>query len=111
MLPGKPLSYILDGVTPVVEPDPLVWDTWMRAALRDGRRVVAKSKISPRINVSTVFTGSDESLAETPDPDNPFCFETAIFEDGEIVDTRYYTTWNEALAGHAERVAALGGAT
>ncbi len=110
MIPAVTLSYILDGAVPVAEPDPEAWRAWMRAAQQDGRRILAKTQINPRIEVSTVFTGMDRGPAGSPGFEQPVLFETATFEDGEVVDTRDYVTWDEALAGHAERVTALGGA-
>lgn len=111
MTPAVTLSYILDGATPVAEPDATAWRTWMRAALQDGRRVVAKTQINPRLSISTVFTGMDRGQAGSPGFDVPVLFETATYEDGEVIHTRDYTSWDEAQAGHAERVAALGGPT
>lgn len=109
MIPAATLSYILDGATPVAEPDANAWRNWMRAAQEDGRRIVAKTQINPRIEVSTVFTGMDRGPARSPGFDLPVLFETATYEEGEIIDTRDYTSWDEAMSGHAERVAALGG--
>lgn len=109
MIPAVTLSYILEGATPVAEPDPQAWRTWMRAAQQDGRRIVAKTQINSRLSISTVFTGMDRGPAGSPGFDEPVLFETAIYEDGEVIDTRDYTSWDEAVTGHAERVAALGG--
>jgi hypothetical protein len=109
MIPATTLSYILDGPVPVAEPDPDAWRAWMRAAQLDGRRIVAKTQINPRLEVSTVFTGMDRGPAGSPGFERPIVFESATFEDGEVVDTRGYTSWEDAQAGHAALVATLGG--
>lgn len=101
------LTYILDSKTPVPEADPLAWQTWMSAAQGDGRRIVAQSQISRRVNISTVFVGLDQGPAGSPGFDRPALFESAVFEDGQIAQTRYYADWQEAEAGHAALVASL----
>lgn len=107
MIPATTLSYILEGQTPVAQPDPNAWRDWMRASQTDGRRVVAKTQITAHLEISTVFTGMDRGPAGSPGFDRPVVFETATLEDGEIIETRGYETWDEALAGHAALVTAL----
>ncbi len=92
-------KYILDGHTPVVEPDLLTWGRWFN----DGeRRRVADSEPVKGVRVSTVFLGLDHSFgSEGP----PLLFETMIF-GGEHNDYQdRYATWDEAVAGHAKAVA------
>lgn len=105
-----PPSFILDGKTAKPEPDPAAWDAWMRAALKDRTRVVARSRINPKVTVSTVFAGFDQRLDEdSPDHPQPVLFETAVFNAGEVARTEYHTDWDEAESAHAAIVAELGG--
>ena len=108
MIPAVTLRLILDGATPVASPIPTPGERGC-GPQQDGRRMVAKTQINPRLEVSTELTGMDRGPAGSPDFDLPALFETATVQDGEIIDTRDYIRWDEALAGHAERVAALGG--
>jgi len=51
----------------------------------------------------------DQGSAGSPGFHRPVVFESAVFKNGDETDARVYASWDEALAGHAELVAALGG--
>lgn len=96
------MNYILDGKTPVREPDQKKWAEWF------GRndRTVARTDVSS-LMVSTVFLAIDHSFGGSI----PVLFETMVFDDyGEFerldyTTTRRYHTWDEAVEGHNEVVA------
>ena len=93
-------KYILDGQTPVVEPDLLKWAAWFE---KFPNRVVAKTWVGSS-EVSTVFLAFDHNFhGEGP----PVLFETMIFHGARDGDQRRYCTYAEAQAGHAEWVAEL----
>ncbi|MGY4568350.1 MULTISPECIES: hypothetical protein [Bradyrhizobium] len=76
------------------------WRRWYESA----DRVVARTRISPDIVVSTVF-GCD--------PDRPLLFETEVMEVGiTSIDARRerHPTWVEAERGHAKIVSGYRGA-
>lgn len=84
-------NYILDGHTPVVEPDVMKWARWFEDASQDhgkGRRVAettiytGKSK-RDLIWVSTVFLGTDMSHGMGGPP---LLFETMVFPKGRYAD-------------------------
>ena len=92
----RPDKFILDGKTPVEEPDLLRWAFWMETADRS-----LKLTIQERVRVSTNFLGLDQNFGHDP----PLLFETMTFIDGEgWTDLVRYSTWDEAEAGHAEAV-------
>ena len=91
-------NYILDGKTPILEPDILKWAKWFEHS--DKR--VAKSFIG-EILISTVFLGIDHDFrSQGP----PLLFETRISgsEKFENFQERY-STWEEAEKGHQQAVA------
>lgn len=107
------LLYILNGKTPVREPDLLKWGKWLE--LHD--RHVAKTLFG-EYQVSTVFLGLDHRhFGEGP----PILFETMVFKgpvptigeifSGKDLDHQFsdlqerYSTWEEAEAGHRKIVA------
>jgi hypothetical protein len=94
--------YILVGHEPVPEPDLFAWAAWFETADRH----VALDTVGG-YHVSTVFLGLDHNLfGDGP----PLLFETMVFHlagGGEDLDMERYTTWDEAVAGHARIVAAL----
>ena len=53
------------------------------------------------IEISTVFLGIDHQFGDGP----PLLFETMVFGGSLDQEQRYYTTWDEAVAGHAAMVA------
>lgn len=89
----RPDKYILnDKHEPVVEGDLMKWAKWFESA----DRKVAKTTISPDVEISTVFLGLDHSFK-----DNSLAlFETMVF--GGILDGKMerYSTWQEAEEGH-----------
>ena len=96
-LPGNETGkYILDGHTPVEEPDLLTWAQWFEEA----DRCVALT-IQGDVRVSTIFLGLDHSLGHGP----PLLFETMAFVGHADVGQERYSTWAEAEAGHARMVA------
>lgn len=103
--------YILGpGHVPVPVSDVLEWGKWMAGA----DRRVARDRIEPDIEISTVFLGIDHAY----DGRGPVLFETMAFDDYGGGETHRYATWDEALAGHAAvverikaRIAAAGDVT
>lgn len=91
--------YILDGKTPVHEPDFMKAARWFETA----NRVVARTTVNGLL-VSTVFLGIDHSFGGGP----PSLFETMVFgSSGEEIEdyTERCSTWDEAEAQHKQAVA------
>ncbi len=86
-------KYILDGHTPVPEPDTLKWARWFED--NGATRHVADTQIAG-IRISTVFLALDHSFSDGP----PELFETMIFGGKLSEQQRRYTTWGQAAAGH-----------
>ena len=97
----RPLYYVLDGDgVPLAVDDVLVWADWFKTA----ERRVALDYVG-KSRVSTVFLGIDHGFAGAP-----LLFETMIFDDDESkldLACWRYSTRAEALAGHADALAAL----
>ncbi len=93
----RPLRYILDGHEPVPYDGPLdaSWGAWFE---NFNNRRVAFTELSNRVNVSTVFLGTDHNFYAIEGP--PILFETMIFVDGSEQGMDRYATWDEAEAGH-----------
>jgi hypothetical protein len=91
-------QYILEGTTPVPEPDLLAWGRWFGTA----HRHVAETWVTPDIRVSTVFLGTDHALWRGHHV--PILFETMVFGGSLDQEQRRYATWEEAEAGHEEVV-------
>jgi hypothetical protein len=85
--------YILNGHEPVPV-DLMTWARWLEEN-RDQKRV-AIDKVG-ETTVSTVFLGLDHSFGDGP----PLLFETMTFEGPISDECERYTTWDEAVAGHA----------
>jgi hypothetical protein len=86
--------YILDGHTPVPEPDLMTWAMWMETA---DRHVAHDADEGTGWRVSTVFLGIDyRHFGKGP----PILFETMVFGGPLDGDTTRYCTWDEADAGH-----------
>lgn len=87
------MQYILDGKTPVLEPDLIKWGMW----LESGNRHVGDDTLTTGERVSTVFLGVDHQFGDGP----PLLFESMVFNsdrfDGDMIR---YSTWEEAEAGH-----------
>lgn len=95
-------KYILRGHTPVPV-DLMTWATWFEVA---SNRIVAQTDVGP-VQVSTLFIGLDHQWGNGP----PLLFETMIF-GGEHDDyQRRYSSWTEAVDGHAVAVALVGART
>lgn len=84
-------NYILDGTTPVHEPDIDKWGNWFESA----SRVVQRDTVGDAL-ISTVFLGLDHAWGEG----TPVLFETMIFGGERDQETRRYHTWDEAKIGH-----------
>lgn len=93
-----PNQYILEGTTPVPEPDLLAWARWFEAA----NRHVAETWVTPAIRVSTIFLGLDYAL--WPGASVPILFETMVFGGACDQEQWRYATWGEAAQGHEEVV-------
>jgi hypothetical protein len=89
--------YILDGKTPVPEPNLLKWAQWFANA--DADRLVAHT-MQEDVSVSTVFLGLDHNHFGP----RPLLFETMVFYARKSGETDRYSTWEEAEKGHAEMV-------
>jgi hypothetical protein len=92
----RPMHYRLEGKTPVPANDVLEWARWYDKA----NRHVADTTIG-RVRVSTVFLGLDHSFSRGGDP---VLFETLIFGGPLDQEGERYTSWDEALKGHAAAV-------
>ena len=88
-------KYILKGHEAVPVTDLLEWAKWLDTA----NRRVERTRIG-EIEVSTVFLGLDHSFGGGP----PLLFETMVF--GGPLDHYQWrcSTWDEAVAQHAEAV-------
>lgn len=89
--------YILDGHTPVPTEDMRAYGRMFKDP--DARRV-ARDRVGV-LNVSTVFLGTDHSFGDGP----PLLFETMVFGLSDEEPCDRYSTWDEAVAGHAAMVA------
>lgn len=101
--------YILDGKTPVVEPDLKKWCVWMEA--HQGEQIVRQDFVTPKdadglledVYVSTVFLAFDHNVFNDSGP--PLLFETMVFGGPHDQEQRRCTTWEEAEQIHAEMIA------
>lgn len=87
--------YILDGKTPVPEPDLLTWAQWFEHADRQ-----VADTMQGDVRVSTVFLGLNHNHRRG----RPLLFETMVFYADTGGETARYSTWEEAEKGHAEMV-------
>jgi hypothetical protein len=78
----------------VVEIDMIQWAKWFKQA----GRIVARTKINKKVEVSTVFLGIDHQLFETL----PFRIISQSSREGLEHFMRRYSTWSQALQGHNE---------
>lgn len=92
--------YVLDGKTPVFEPDLYKWGEWFETANRQ-----VEVNIIDDVTLSTVFLGLDHSWSAGP----PVLFETMIFGGERDQETHRYCTWDEAEAGHKQILEELKG--
>jgi hypothetical protein len=92
--------YILDGKTPVAEPDLMKWAEFFES----GNRVVRQNNFG-QVRVSTVFLGIDHSFGFGP----PLLFETMVFGGELDQEQDRCLKWEEAEKMHermCERVKA-----
>jgi hypothetical protein len=91
--------YILDEHKNVV---PVDMDTWSKWYSKADRRV-AHDHVN-EYRVSTVFLGLDHNFGMQPR--TPLIFETMVFSPDTRQErfARRYSTWDEAVAGHAEAI-------
>jgi hypothetical protein len=90
--------YVLDGHRPMPAKNLLEWD---RMFTNVHGRIVARTRISKEVEVSTVFLGIDHNFG---DHGPPLLFETCIFggaQDGWMQRT---STWEDAERWHTEAV-------
>jgi hypothetical protein len=90
--------FILQGKTPVPEPDISAWEKWFRTA---NRRV--DETMVGHLRVSTVFLGLDHQVYDGP----PLLFETMILDkrnDDKEVYQDQCPTWDEAEEMHKRAV-------
>jgi hypothetical protein len=87
-------KYVLQGRTPVVEPDLDTWAQWLETA---DRKVADDFDERTGIRISTVFLGLDHNHSQQGPP---LLFETMVF--GGLLDgeTERYATWEDAERGH-----------
>ena len=90
-------GHILKDKVPVLEPDLIKWAIWIENVKN---RRIAYNEIGEK-RVSTIFLGLDYNLFnEGP----PLFFETVVFPITDLDKDycRRYSTWDEAMQGHAE---------
>lgn len=87
--------YVLDGKDVKECPSLLEWAEWFENA----DRRVAKDTIDD-CDVSTVFLGLDHRFRDGP----PLLFETMVFGGDLDQEMDRYSTWDEAVEGHAKMV-------
>jgi hypothetical protein len=85
-------KYILQGTTPVLEPDLMNWARWFETADRH----VAETWVTPDVRVSTVFLGLDHQWSNGP----PLLFETMCFHAGDGREQWRCSTWEQAEVLH-----------
>jgi hypothetical protein len=81
--------YILDGTQPVPCPDVRIWGRWFDTT----DRTVARTQVTPGIEVSTVFLGFDRAY---PCHGPPVLFETLVMGDPLDNAQARYITWQQA---------------
>ena len=90
--------YVLDAHHNVVGPVDL--QTGAAFLEKRAERVVARTTIAANCDVSTVFLGLDHRFG----PGAPLVFETLVFGGPCAGECDRYTTWVEAVEGHARMV-------
>jgi len=102
-------TYILEGHTPVQEPDLMKWERWFetaerRVALTEKNGIRLLHYLSKRfepVRISTVFLGINHQFFGEG---KPLLFETMVFGgpfDGQIEQC---STWEQAERQHKEMV-------
>lgn len=82
---------------PVAGDDVMVW---AREFERGDKRRVDETRLPGGVRVSTVFLGLDHAWDAGP----PLIFETMIFGGKHDEYQERYSTWKQAVAGHAKAV-------
>lgn len=93
----RQMVYTLIGHEPLEIRDVVEWATTFER-LTDEQRTVGVDKVGDT-TISTVFLGVNYRFVGGP----PLLFETMTFPDSRLLDR--YTTWDEAVQGHARHVA------
>lgn len=88
-------KYILDGHTPVLEPDLLKWAEYIET----GDRIVKQENIG-EVEISTVFLGLDHSFGSS----TPILFETMVFRGELDQEMDRCSTWEEAEKMHEKMI-------
>ena len=103
-------NYILDGHTPVIEPDIMKWAEWYETADRvvkkDTATVSLAGKNVGEVRVSTVFLSIDHNFSDNGEP---ILFETMVFGGALDEEMDRCSTWEAAEKMHelmCERVKA-----
>jgi hypothetical protein len=93
-------KYILaeDGKTPVACDDLIAWAKWLEANYKT--KHVALDEFDG-VKVSTVFLGLDHSFGDGP----PLLWETMIFGGPHNEYQDRYSSYDDAIAGHAKALA------
>lgn len=95
--------YILEGHTVIPAPSEEAWEILLDDLQK---RRVAYTEITPEIEVSTVFLGTDSTFGRGP---QPLVFETLVSGGEFHGQIMRYATWDEAEAGHNATCAAVMG--
>lgn len=94
-------KYILVGHEPIEIDDVLEWARWFECDT-EARRVGLTELDYGRVRVSTIFLGLDHNFLFEDAP--PILFETMIFGGTMNHECERYSTWDEAVIGHAYMV-------
>jgi hypothetical protein len=104
--------YILNKDHTITQVDTNQYLEWSKehrlGTLKNPGSKVVGSYQSPKndYRISTVFLGLDHSFSED---EEPLLFETLVF-DGELEgEMERYSTWDEAVEGHAKMIKRCGG--
>ena len=93
-------NYILDGHTPVKEPDLMKWVKWFETANRivkkDTADVTFNGEKVGKIDISTVFLSTDHSFGGG----EPVLFETMVFGGKLDQEMDRCSTWEAAEKMH-----------
>jgi len=93
------MKYILQGKTPVKEPDLYKWGAFMQST----EKIIKQTALPGDATVSTVFLGIDHGFSSVFGG-NPILFETMIFGGEHDGYQERYSTYEEAEAGHQRAV-------
>lgn len=88
----KIVFYILDGKTPVIEPDPQKWAEWFRSSDRQLKTSQFDQNGLP-VTISTIFLGMSPNIY-------PRLFETTVIGGLWHGKSKLYHTYDDAMVGH-----------